>query len=201
LIDSGIGGYSFLKGIAQNENEYILIMDRAFFPYGSKKPDFLIKRAIFLCWYLKRKKVDMIILACNTLSVIVLDEIKPYFKIPIIGVIELFNFASYRNALFIGTENTVKNLKNKYKQITFLATPKLISYIEKNDIRCIQEYLKERIYEIRGQRVILDADLSEIYGYILLGCTHFIKIKHLIKNGIAQDDLFNHKMLNGIGNT
>ena len=25
-----------------------------------------------------------------------------------------------------------------------------------------EEYLKERIYEIRGQRVILDADLSEI---------------------------------------
>ena len=24
---------------------------------------------------------------------------------------------------------------------------------------------KERIYEIRGQRVILDSDLSEIYGY------------------------------------
>ena len=28
-----------------------------------------------------------------------------------------------------------------------------------------EEYLKERIYEIRGQRVILDADHSEIYGY------------------------------------
>ena len=28
-----------------------------------------------------------------------------------------------------------------------------------------EEYLKERIYEIRGQRVILDTDLSEIYGY------------------------------------
>ena len=28
-----------------------------------------------------------------------------------------------------------------------------------------EEYLKERIYEIRGQRVILDADLSEIYDY------------------------------------
>ena len=25
--------------------------------------------------------------------------------------------------------------------------------------------MKERIYEIRGQRVILDSDLSEIYGY------------------------------------
>ena len=28
-----------------------------------------------------------------------------------------------------------------------------------------EEYLKERIYEIRRQRVILDVDLSEIYGY------------------------------------
>lgn len=32
-------------------------------------------------------------------------------------------------------------------------------------IEITEEYLKERIYEIRGQRVILDADLSEIYGY------------------------------------
>ena len=39
---------------------------------------------------------------------------------------------------------------------------------KKEDITGIditEEYLKERIYEIRGQRVILDADLSEIYGY------------------------------------
>ena len=32
-------------------------------------------------------------------------------------------------------------------------------------IEITEENLKERIYEIRGQRVILDADLSEIYGY------------------------------------
>ena len=32
-------------------------------------------------------------------------------------------------------------------------------------IEITEEYLKERIYEIREQRVILDADLSEIYGY------------------------------------
>lgn len=184
-----MGGYSFLQGIAQTENEYILIMDRAFFPYGSKKPDFLIRRTIFLCWYLKRKKVDMIILACNTLSVVALDKIKLYFKIPIMGVIELFNFQSYKNALFIGTENTIKHLKNRYKQITFLATPKLISYIEKNDIRQILEYLKEK------------RNLFDSYSYILLGCTHFIKIKRLIKNSVSQDDLFNVKMLNGIGNT
>ncbi len=29
-------------------------------------------------------------------------------------------------------------------------------------IEITEEYMKERIYEIRGQRVILDSDLSEI---------------------------------------
>ena len=32
-------------------------------------------------------------------------------------------------------------------------------------IEITEEYLEERIYEIRGQKVILDSDLSEIYGY------------------------------------
>ena len=32
-------------------------------------------------------------------------------------------------------------------------------------IEITEEYMKERIYEIRGQRVILDSDFSEIYGY------------------------------------
>ena len=35
-------------------------------------------------------------------------------------------------------------------------------------IEITEEYMKERIYEIRGQRVILDSDLSEIYGYTCL---------------------------------
>ncbi len=39
---------------------------------------------------------------------------------------------------------------------------------EKKEIAVIEvteKYLKEKIYEIRGQKVLLDSDLSEIYGY------------------------------------
>ena len=32
-------------------------------------------------------------------------------------------------------------------------------------IEVTEEYLKEKLYEIRGKRVLLDADLAEIYGY------------------------------------
>ena len=42
-------------------------------------------------------------------------------------------------------------------------------------IEITEEYMKERIYEIRGQRVILDSDLSEIYGYTLKAFNQQVK--------------------------
>jgi len=32
-------------------------------------------------------------------------------------------------------------------------------------INVTEEYLKEKLYEVRGKKVLLDADLAEIYGY------------------------------------
>ena len=32
-------------------------------------------------------------------------------------------------------------------------------------IEVTEEYLKEKLYKIRGKSVLLDADLAEIYGY------------------------------------
>ena len=50
-------------------------------------------------------------------------------------------------------------------------------------IEITEEYMKERIYEIRGQRVILDSDLSEIYGYTTKA---FYVVKFIIPNIIAK---------------
>ena len=32
-------------------------------------------------------------------------------------------------------------------------------------INVTEEYLKEKLYEVRGEKVLLGADLAEIYGY------------------------------------
>ncbi|MBO4374261.1 MAG: ORF6N domain-containing protein [Lachnospiraceae bacterium] len=32
-------------------------------------------------------------------------------------------------------------------------------------IEVTEQYLKERLYDIRGRKVMLDTDLAEIYGY------------------------------------
>lgn len=184
-----MGGKAFLEGICKNYNQYILIMDRAFFPYGSKEPDFLFKRAIYLCWYLTKMKVDIIILACNTLSVICLPKIKKYFNVKIMGVIELFDFEKYNNSLFIGTSNTIDRLIVKYPHIDYFKTPRLIEYIEYNNTQLIEKYIKK------------NRNLFDSYKHIILGCTHFIKIKKYFNNYISQDELFNIKVQKSISDT
>ena len=42
-------------------------------------------------------------------------------------------------------------------------------------IEVTEEYLKEKLYEIRCKRVLLDADLAEIYGYDTKGFNRQVK--------------------------
>ena len=49
-------------------------------------------------------------------------------------------------------------------------------------IEVTEEYLKEKLYEIRGKRVLLDADLAEIYGYDTKG------FNRQVKNNIEKFD-------------
>ena len=49
-------------------------------------------------------------------------------------------------------------------------------------IEVTEEYLKEKLYKIRGKRVLLDADLAEIYGYDTKG------FNRQVKNNIEKFD-------------
>jgi len=42
-------------------------------------------------------------------------------------------------------------------------------------IEVTEEYLKEKLYKIRGGKVLLDADLAEIYGYDTKGFNRQVK--------------------------
>lgn len=153
-------------------------MDKSFFPYGTKSEDFLIKRTIYLCNYLAKMKVDLIILACNTLSLVALNRVKPYFKTKIIGVFELFSFK--RHSLFIGTKNTLKYIKKKNLELTLFDGTDIIEAVENNlDYKSI---------------IKKNEKLFNSFSHIYLGCTHLIKIKELFNDYVSQDELFCIKM-------
>ncbi|HPB34589.1 MAG TPA: aspartate/glutamate racemase family protein, partial [Caldisericia bacterium] len=90
IFDSGIGGLSVLKVIYEKfpNNIYLYIGDENYYPYGLKSKDEIIDRSEKLTNFLISKKVDLIIVACNTVSSIALDFLKKNYEIPIIGVID-----------------------------------------------------------------------------------------------------------------
>ena len=90
LFDSGVGGLTVLKTLINKypNNEYIYYGDTLNVPYGNKSKEELLKLSRHNIEFLLSKKVDMIIIACGTVSSNCLTELKKEYRIPIYSIIE-----------------------------------------------------------------------------------------------------------------
>ena len=89
MFDSGIGSLSIIRELKREiPNEDLLYFaDKAHFPYGTKSNPQLREIMVNTINYLKRFKPKMVVVASNTPSVQVLDEVrKMVTDLPIIGV-------------------------------------------------------------------------------------------------------------------
>ena len=89
IFDSGLGGLTVLQEIYLRlpSLHYSYLVDNDAFPYGNKTDDWLINRAKQLfAEVLPIAKPDVIVIACNTASTLLLEELRQRFAVPIIGV-------------------------------------------------------------------------------------------------------------------
>ena len=90
VFDSGVGGLTVLDYMLHQfpQENMIYIGDNAHCPYGDKTKAQLLEYTKRICDYFVSQNVKMIILACNTTSANVLEELQDLYKgIPIVGVI------------------------------------------------------------------------------------------------------------------
>ena len=89
VFDSGIGSLSIIKELRREvpAEDLLYFADRAHFPYGSKSHGELREIIVNTVNYLKRFKPKLIVVASNTPSVQVLEEVKKIVTgVPIMGV-------------------------------------------------------------------------------------------------------------------
>jgi len=89
VFDSGIGSLSIIRELKREvPNEDLLYFaDRAHFPYGNKAHPQLREVIVNTINYLRRYKPKLVVVASNTPSIQVLDEVRRYVTdVPIIGV-------------------------------------------------------------------------------------------------------------------
>jgi len=181
VFDSGVGGLTVLKSLYDKmpNEDYIYIGDNKYCPYGDKAKEELYTIAKRIIKYFESMHVKLIVVACNTISSTVLEDLKKETNIPIIGVIDatvdLFLNKNIDETLVIGTNRTIKSNiyekkireKNKNIKVCSLSTPLLVPLIENNEDT--SEVLKDYLKEYKSIKSLI------------LGCTHYKIVEDEIK--------------------
>jgi glutamate racemase len=115
VFDSGLGGLTVYREIARvrPDARYVYAADDALFPYGAIEEDRLIARALDLMErLLAAHRPDLVVIACNTASTIVLPTLRARLAVPFVGTVPAIKPAcaasKTKRVSVLGTEATVK---------------------------------------------------------------------------------------------
>ena len=183
LFDSGVGGLTVLRKLKEKYplNDYIYFGDTLNIPYGEKDIDTLYTLSSRIVDFLVKERVDLIIIACGTVSSNCYYRLKNKYDIEIIDIIS----------------PTIKYVKeNKFNDIGVIATSRTIdSHVFKNnlDITVYEEACSEFVDLIESNKydlIDVEKHLDNIKSNnIVLGCTHYPLIKDKInRNCIDMAD-------------
>lgn len=179
IFDSGVGGLSILQSVKKllpNET-FIYLADQKNNPYGGKSVEEIQDLSAKVVSFLIKKKVKLIIIACNTVSVNAIEYLRSKFKIPIIAVVPVVKTIAERtitgNAAVFSTPATtnsqyLKKLIKKFGNgvnIYTIGNSRLEHFVEEGIITGpeISKALEDSILPLLAKKV----------DSIALGCTHY----------------------------
>ena len=193
FFDSGVGGlsvYARFKQILPNENT-IYFGDLKNMPYGNKSREELLGFARRILDFFKSKNVKVVVIACNTSSATVYEEIKDEYDFKIYPIIQSFaKVLSEENINSYGVFATSATIKsgaykreiqkyNKNIQVFEMECPNWTSYVENGKIES-----KECLEDIRDK---MDKMLLNNPEKIILGCTHYPYLLDVLSKFAAKN--------------
>ena len=189
VFDSGIGGLSVVKSMLEHElfQEIIYYGDTARVPYGTKDKNTIIRYGIEAIEFFKNFELDLIIVACNTVSAYALNEMRESASCPVIGVVEAGVLAvnnslkdKNSNILILGTNATIASqayeiglIENSFLNINAKATGLFVPLVE-------EEIFSGPILDETFKHYFRDTKNSP--DAVILGCTHFPLIADALQN-------------------
>jgi glutamate racemase len=183
VFDSGLGGLTVYReiAVARPGADFIYVADDAAFPYGAMTEPALTQRVVDLMSDLiGRYEPDLVVIACNTASTIVLPHLRRRFSLPFVGTVPAIKPACAgsitKHISVLGTEATVQReytraLIRDYAadcKVTLVGSKMLATYAEA---------------EIAGSPVsdaLISAEIGPCFrdegartDTVVLACTHY----------------------------
>lgn len=194
VFDSGVGGISVLKHIRAlmpHEN-LIYVADSKHAPYGNQTPVFIQERSFRLAEFLLKQGVKALVVACNTATAAAVTGLREHYPdLLIIGMEPALKPAvSATKSGVVGvlaTSGTLKSaqfaaLLEHYGQGIQVVTQACIGLVECVEQGALASASTEALLK-RYVQPLLDAKADTI----VLGCTHYPFVRHLIERLAGAD--------------
>ena len=184
VFDSGLGGLTILSELrkARPDAHFVYAADNAGFPYGRLDEEALVARALDVMDRLvARHAPDLVVVACNTASTLVLPHLRRRFSMPFVGTVPAIKPAAALSAS---------------KRVSVLATPGTVARDYTRDL--IQTYAGDCRVTLVGSGRLAALAEAELCGapasdaeigaeiapcfvsdengrtdVVVLGCTHY----------------------------
>ena len=190
IFDSGIGGFSVLNTLlsTRTDAEVIYLADIARNPYGEKDEEEIRHIAIQISNWFKEKKIDALLIACNTTNACALDLVQNNLKIPCFDLINSVSETITFNS--IGILATTATVKSSFYKSSIKS--------RQNDIKVFQQSCPQFVSEI--ERIPINYEkityLTDLYlrpllkqniKQIILGCSHYPLIYQTLRKRIPPN--------------
>jgi len=190
VFDSGIGGLSVANAIEKAFPAHTIIYreDSKNVPYGTKTPEQIYGFVKPILTDLA-KTCDIIVIACNTVTTLLIDTLRAEIPIPLVGIepmVKPASQATHSGVITVcATPATLASaryahLKEQYAKQLSVIEPDCsdwASLIEKNAITTAK------------LRADIEPSLQRGADVVVLGCTHYhwieAEIKHIVGSDVA----------------
>ena len=192
LFDSGVGGLSLLPTLQQYlfEEDLCYIADHAFSPYGDKSHSAMLLRAKQLTEILLKKQCKMIVVACNTVTTQVIQELRKEYAVPFIGIEPAIKpAASNTKTGVIGVLATEGTLQSRLFNQNALNYSSHVRVIEQAGYGLVEIVEKDELNHPETYQLLssyLKPMINEGMDTLILGCTHYPFLIPVIKKILPQ---------------
>ena len=179
IMDSGIGGLTVLKECLHQlpAHEYLYYADSNHAPYGTKSKEEVCTLTEVAVGYLVEKGADIIIIACNTATSAAAVQLREKYDIPIVGmepaIKPALQSANNKRILVAATELTL----NQQKFCDLMAALDVTHQVDGIDLTELVMIAEDGDFSRSTLIPFLKGKLAnfdlELYGSVVLGCTHF----------------------------
>ncbi len=187
VFDSGVGGLSVLREIrrAMPSEDLLYVADSGHAPYGDRPSDYIHDRSKAVAEYLVGQGVKAIVIACNTATVVAVEELRSWCPVPVVAMEPAIKPAVgiTRSGVVgvLATSQTlaspsVARLCNEYgsaARILLQACPGLVEQVERAEL------------DNAATRALLNEYLSPLMARgadtLVLGCSHYAFLHDAIR--------------------